>query len=648
MEEYLSNVKLANEWADAYYIKDSPVATDEEYDNLISKIKEYEKLHPDNISKDSPTQKISNFKQSKFYKSTHLVRMWSMIDIFTIEELKEWLSKTKGDLYIEPKFDGGSLNILYENGELIKASTRGDSFEGEDVTLNALQIDNIPKTISYKGKIEIRGEIVIETKDFDKLNQDRLEQGLPLLSNPRNAATGSIRQLDVNITKERNLKFYPWGVGYNELKYTNHDELMDFIRSLGFLQDKHYVVKNSVEAVEAMYNLFIKERFDKPMMLDGMVVRLNNIEAFDQMGYIIKAPKGSVAFKFPAIEKTTIITDVKNQVGRTGVITPVGIIEPVNIDGVIVSNVTLHNYDYVNKIDLHIGDTVSIIRSGDVIPKLISVYKDRRPSNATKITKPIHCSCCNTLLTQTGSILKCPNKACKERVINNLVFFCNRKNMNIEGLSRQTIEILYNHGLLKEPSDLYKLQYKDIIDLEGFQDTKANNLLRAIDNSKVVKLSKFISSLGIDLIGESAANKLAIRFGKGWLDLDKNDYDTKEWYQTLLKIDGFGSTMIDSIYNYLKDNIASIKALIEELDIKYPNDSKSLLKGKEIVITGTLTNSRNFYKDKIEDNGGILSNNVTNKTSYLLLGDNPGSKYQKALSLDIPIISEDEFMKLLN
>ena len=339
MEEYLSNVKLANEWADAYYIKDSPVATDEEYDNLISKIKEYEKLHPDNISKDSPTQKISNFKQTKFYKSTHLVRMWSMIDIFTIEELKEWLSKTKGDLYIEPKFDGGSLNILYENGELIKASTRGDGFEGEDVTLNALQIDNIPKTISYKGKIEIRGEIVIETKDFDKLNQDRLEQGLPLLSNPRNAATGSIRQLDVNITKERNLKFYPWGVGYNELKYTNHDELMDFIRSLGFLQDKHYVIKNSVEAVEQMYNLFIKERFDKPMMLDGMVVRLNNIEAFDQMGYTIKAPKGSVAFKFPAIEKTTIIKDVKNQVGRTGVITPVGIIEPVNIDGVIVSNI---------------------------------------------------------------------------------------------------------------------------------------------------------------------------------------------------------------------------------------------------------------------------------------------------------------------
>lgn len=639
MEEYLSNVKLANEWADAYYINDSPIATDEEYDDLMSKIKEYEKHHPGNISKDSPTQKISNFKQTKFYKSVHLVRMWSMIDIFTIEELKEWLSKTKGDLYIEPKFDGGSLNILYDNGVLIKAATRGDGFEGEDVTLNALQIDSIPKTISYKGKIEIRGEIVIETKDFDKLNQDRLEQGLPLLSNPRNAATGSIRQLDTSITKERNLKFYPWGVGYNELKYTNHDELMDFIRSLGFLQDKHYVVKNSVEAVEQMYNLFIKERFDKAMMLDGMVVRLNNIEAFDQMGYTIKAPKGSVAFKFPAIEKTTIITDVKNQVGRTGVITPVGIIEPVNIDGVIVSNVTLHNYDYVNKIDLHIGDTVSIIRSGDVIPKLISVYKDRRPSNATKITKPIHCSCCNTLLTQTGSILKCPNKTCKERVINNLVFFCNRKNMNIEGLSRQTIEILYNHGLLKEPSDLYKLQYKDIIDLEGFQDTKANNLLKAIDNSRVAKLSKFISSLGIDLIGESAANKLAIRFGKDWLDIDKNDYSS---------IDGFGSTMVESIYSYLKDNMVPITALIQELDIKYPDDSKSLLRGKEIVITGTLSNSRNFYKDKIEDNGGILSNNVSNKTSYLLLGENPGSKYQKALSLDIPIISEDEFMKLLN
>lgn len=639
MEEYLSNIKLANEWADAYYLNDTPIATDEEYDILIGKIKEYEKHHPDNINKDSLTQKISNHKQTKFHKSTHLVRMWSMIDIFTIEELKEWLSKTKGDLYIEPKFDGGSLNILYNNGELVKASTRGDGFEGEDVTLNALQIDNIPKSISYKGKIEIRGEIVIETKDFDKLNQDRLEKGLPLFSNPRNAATGSIRQLDTSITKERNLKFYPWGVGYNELKYTNHNELMDFIRSLGFLQDKHYVVKNSVEAIEKMYNLFIKERFDKPMMLDGMVVRLNNIESFDQMGSTIKAPKGSVAFKFPAIEKTTIIYDVKNQVGRTGVITPVGIIKAVYIDGVAVTNVTLHNYDYINKIDLHIGDTVSIIRSGDVIPKLISVYKDRRPVYATPITKPTHCSCCDTLLTQTGSILKCPNKTCRDRVINNLVFFCNRKNMNIEGLNKQTIAILYDHDLLKEPSDIYKLQYKDIINLKGFQDTKANNLLRAIDNSRVVKLSKFISSLGIDLIGESAANKLAIVFGKDWLDIDKNDYSS---------IDGFGSTMIESINSYLKDNMVSITALIQELDIKYPDDFKSLLKGKEIVITGALSNSRTFYKNKIEDNGGILSNNVTNKTSYLILGDNPGSKYKKALSLDIPIISEDGFMKLLN
>lgn len=635
---YLEYLKKANEWADAYYIKDKPLATDEEYDSLMNKIKEYENKYPELINKDSPTQKISNFKQSKFNKSTHLVRMWSMIDVFTLEEMKDWLSKTKGDLYIEPKFDGGSLNILYENGKLIKASTRGDGFEGEDVTLNALQIDNIPKEISYKGKIEIRGEIVIETKDFDKINQDRLESGLPLLSNPRNAATGSIRQLDVNVTKERNLKFYPWGVGYSELKCKYHNELMDFIRSLGFLQDKHYVIKNDSKAVEKMYNLFIKERFDKPMMLDGMVVRLNNIDEFDKMGYTIKAPKGSIAFKFPAVEKVTILQNVKNQVGRTGVITPVGIIDPVNIDGVIVNNVTLHNYDYIDNIDLCIGDTVTVIRSGDVIPKLINVYKDRRPNTAVKIVKPTHCECCSTELVQTGSILKCPNRLCKERVINSLVFFCSRKNMNIEGLSRQTIELLYDKYLLREPSDLYKLRYEDIIDLEGFQDTKVNNLLKAIDKSRTVKLSKFISSLGIDLIGEVAANKLAITFNKEWLNIDVNDY---------YKIEGFGSTMVESLISYIRDNITSIQELMKELDITYPEDSNGKLKGKEIVITGTLSNPRDFYKNIIEEQGGRLSSNVGNKTSYLLLGDNPGSKYQKALSLDIPILNENEFIQLL-
>ena len=637
-ETYLNNISIANKWADAYYLKDKPIATDEEYDSLISKIKEYEKNHPDNISKDSPTQKISNFKESRFSKSTHLVRMWSMNDVFTIEEMKEWLSRTKGDLYIEPKFDGGSLNLLYENGKLIKASTRGDGFEGEDVTLNAYQVDNIPKEIKYKGRIEIRGEIVIETKDFDIINQNRLAQGLPLLSNPRNAATGSIRQLDVNITKERNLKFYPWGVGYNELTYKNHNELMDFIRSLGFLQDKYYVIKNDSNQVENMYNLFIKERLDKPMMLDGMVVRLNNLEEFDRMGYTIKAPKGSIAFKFPAIEKTTILRKVKNQIGRTGVVTPVGIIDPVNIDGVVVNNVTLHNYDYIDKLDLHIGDTVSIIRSGDVIPKLISVYKDRRHNDSIKIIKPIKCECCGMELTQTGTILKCINDMCKEKIMNSLVFFCNRKNMNIEGLSKQTIELLYEKELLLEPSDLYKLKYEDLIQLEGFQDTKVNNILNAINKSRKVKLSKFISSLGIDLIGEVAANKLAMEFGKDWLNVETNNY---------YNLEGFGNAMVNSLLEYIIEYKVTINNLIKELDIQYPDNNNGKLKDKEIVITGTLNNPRDYYKELIEEHGGKLSNNVNSKTSYLLLGDNPGSKYKKAISLNIPILSEDEFMDLI-
>lgn len=645
-EEYLKKIKYANELMNAYYNTDEPLASDSEYDALIRQIRSFEAANPTQISADSPTQKVAPSIQSEFKKSTHLAKMWSMEDVFSADELRAWAKRAKASenqiFFIEPKFDGASLNLLYENGKLIKAATRGDGSVGEDITLNALEIESIPKNIAYKELIEIRGEIVMFKKDFNALNEERAKRGENLFANTRNAASGSLRQLDTSVTKHRHLKFYPWDVGQNSLKFTKHSEIMHFVRELGFLKDDFVRLCTEFEAVLRSYNELLSLRDAKPMLMDGMVVRIDDLELCKQLGYTVKFPKFMAAFKFPALEKTTKLLAVNLQVGRSGVITPVAVLEPVSLDGVTVQSATLHNFDEIARLDIKIGDFVNVIRSGDVIPKITKVYKERRTDSERAISRPTHCPVCASLLLDEGTLIKCQNIDCKARLINSIIHFVSKKAMNIDGLGQSICELLFEKGIIKSTLDIYALKASDFAGLEGFKDKKISNLLKSIEESKKSSLSSFINALGIEHIGEVAAQKIASIFGFEWSEKSKADFESLE---------GFGEQMALSLQDFLAVNKEKILRFYTLLNLQ--NDKKEVLEnaaisGKSFVITGTLSKSRDEFKALIEKNGGKVSGSVSKKTDFVLFGNDPGSKLEKAKELGVKIIDEKEFNDLLN
>ncbi len=685
-KEYLQSVALANEWMRAYYEKDEPLASDEEYDALIRRLREFESANPSLVSANSPTQKVAPNIQSEFSKLKHSAKMWSMEDIFSEAELIAWAKRAKYDtissqnsapnslfselesqnsalnlkddtFFVEPKFDGASLNLTYENGELVSGATRGDGEVGEDITQNVRVISSIPQHINYKERIEIRGEILILKADFDELNQKRAASGQSLFANPRNAASGSLRQLDTSITKERNLKFYPWGVGENSLNFKKHSEVMDFVRSLGFLKDDFVRVCGSLADVIAAYKELLSKRESKAMMMDGMVVRLNNLAKCDELGYTVKFPRFMAAFKFPALEKTTTLLGVNLQVGRSGVITPVAVLEAVVIEGVTVRSATLHNFDEIARLDAKIGDKVSIIRSGDVIPKITRVFTERRTGNERDIARPTHCPECGGELLDEGILIKCQNLSCEARVVGALIYFVSKKCLNIDGLGASIVEFLFKEGKIKSIEDIFFLTSADFEGLEGFKDKKINNLLGAIKNARKTQLYRFINALGIEHIGEVAAKKIARNFGKAWIDKSEDDFSTLE---------DFGEVMARSVSEFLRVNYERILKFYELLDFDDLQNSNltsqglnsqgitqdlqgvsQILAGKSFVITGTLSRPRDEFSALIESLGGKVSGSVSSKTSFVLYGQNAGSKFDKAQNLGVRCIDESEFNALI-
>lgn len=642
-DEYLKKVDLAKEWMRAYYEDDEPLASDEEYDKLIKELKEFEANHQDKINSNSPTQKVAPIIQSEFHKIIHESRMWSMEDVFDETELRAWAKRAKCefDFFIEPKFDGASLNLTYENGRLISGATRGDGLVGEDITLNVKEISNIPQTIPYKDKIEIRGEVVILKEDFEKINQKRASENLSLFANPRNAASGSLRQLDTSITKERNLKFYPWGVGFNTLNFSKHSQIMQFIRSLGFLKDDFVFCCKNLDEVIDKYKQLLNLRDQKPMMMDGMVVRVDDLNHCNMLGYTVKFPKFMAAFKFPALEKTTTLLGVNLQVGRSGVITPVAVLEPVNLDGVIVKSATLHNFDEIARLDLKIGDSVNIIRSGDVIPKITKVFTQRRDGLESDITKPTLCPQCSSELLDEGAFLKCQNLDCKARLVNSIIYFVSKKCLNIDGLGENIVELLFKEGKITNIESIFFLKYSDFENLEGFKDKKITNLLNAIENAKNCPLSRFITALGIEHIGEVAAKKLAQSFGFKWYEQN---------YETYENLEGFGEQMAKSLQEFTKVNHKRIEHFYEILNLS--DEKIDLLHNESIsskifVITGTLSKPREDFKQLLEKFGAKVSSSVSKKTDFVLYGEEAGLKLQKAQSLGIKCINEDELNALL-
>lgn len=643
-KEYLQKVALANEWMRAYYEKDAPLASDEEYDKLIRELRAFESENESLISKDSPTQKIAPAIQSEFYKIAHSVKMWSMEDVFSEAELRAWAKRAKCEnnestFFIEPKFDGASLNLTYDKGKLISGATRGDGEIGEDITQNVLEIKSIPKQIHYDKKIEIRGEVVILKEDFEKINEKRASLGQSLFANPRNAASGSLRQLDVSITKERNLMFYPWGVGENSLSFHTHSEIMDFIRNLGFLKDDFVHICKNLDEVLRSYNELLSIREKKPMMMDGMVVRVNDLAHCAELGYTVKFPKFMAAFKFPALEKTTRLLNVNLQVGRSGVVTPVAVLEAVEIEGVTVRNATLHNFDEIARLDVKIGDEVSVIRSGDVIPKITKVYTNRRTGSEKSIPRPAVCPVCSSELLDEGVFIKCQNLSCEARLVSSIIYFVSKKCLNIDGLGESIVQFLFKKERIKSIEDIFSLKYDDFVGLEGFKDKKITNILNAIENAKKTNLHRFINALGIEHIGEAAAKKIAASFGRQWCEKNEADF---------LALDGFGEEMAKSLSEFLRVNYGRIKHFYQILEFQSEiRHKESSISGKSFVITGTLSRPRDEFVTIIENLGAKASSSVSAKTHFVLYGQNAGSKLEKARTLGLKCIDENEFFELI-
>ncbi len=668
-EEYKKAVETLKKWSYYYYVLDNPLVTDEEYDKLYKEVEKYEQAHPDEIDLASPTQRVGDVVLDEFKKARHLTRMWSMEDVFSKEEFNDWVNRIRKygnnfSFYIEPKFDGASLNLVYENGKLIRAETRGDGEIGEDVTLNAKTIPSIPLEISHKELIEIRGEVLMAKRDFEKLNEERLKKGESTFANPRNAAAGSLRQLDPKITASRNLMFYPWGVGYpiemlntdeisleqyraDKEKYINefktYKNLMDYIYSLGFREPpkRGECENDNLDCIYKKYDEFVRIRDDIPVMLDGMVVKINELDMLENFGYTTKYPRWMVAFKFPAVEKESVIKNVIVQVGRTGVLTPVAVLEPVEIGGVIVERATLHNFDEIKRLDLRIGDHVIVIRSGDVIPKITKVLYHKRKGDEKPIPRPTHCPVCGSEVLDEGALIKCQNLSCPARIVNTIIYFASKNCLDIEGLGESVAKLLYEKGLVKDVTDLFKLKVEDLEKLPGFARKKAENLINAIKKTKGVECWRFVNALGIEHIGEVASKKICEKFG---IDFYKHDPD--EFYQ----IEGFGPEMIKSIEEFVKVNKQRIEKLIDYIQPKNPEKKEvknSPFLGATVVLTGTMKKPREEIKELLENLGAHVTNSVSKKTTFVIVGEDPGSKFEKAKKLGVTILPEEKMWEMI-
>ena len=646
-QQYNEQIQILINWSKAYYVDDNPVATDEEYDKLNRQIIDFETNNPSLKHPNTPTQRVGGIVLDGFNKARHLSRMWSQEDIFNTSELEDWIKRASKvaenmTFVCEPKFDGASLNIIYEHGKLKQAISRGDGSVGEDITNNVKTIQSVPLTIDYDGLIEIRGEVVIKKDDFDIINKQRASEGETLFANPRNAAAGSLRQLDSTITAKRKLFFNVWGIGENSLEFKTSSEAIEYIHSLGFIKPPIQTKCKTIEEIEAVYHEIIAKRDEISMGLDGMVIKIDSLESQIDLGYTVKFPRWSCAYKFPAVEKVTIVKDIILQVGRTGVITPVAIVEPTFIDGSTVERATLHNFDEITRLDLKLNDKVILIKSGDIIPKITKVLIDRRDGSEEDIVRPTSCPTCNAKLLDEDILIKCQNMDCPSRVVNSIIYFASKNCMNIDGLGIKIVELLVKCGKIEDVLDLYNLKYEDLDGLESFKDKKINNLLNAISNTKNSELSRVINALGIEHIGEVASKQICLEFGLNILNIS---------FEELIALDGIGEQMALSLLDFIKVNrelIEKLFEIIEPIVEEKIEVVENIFKDKTIVLTGTMSQSRSIIKKDLESLGAKVSGSVSKKTDYLIYGEDAGSKYDKAVSLGVKTLTQDEMEELLN
>ncbi|HNA91658.1 MAG TPA: NAD-dependent DNA ligase LigA [Chitinophagaceae bacterium] len=653
-----------------YYVLNDPLIADYEYDSLYKALEKIESANPKSITPDSPTQRVAKGLTKDFPTVQHLVPMLSLDNSYNSEDLQDFDRKAREltgldmiEYCVEPKFDGGSISLVYENDMLVRGATRGDGVEGDDVTPNVKQIKSVPLSAKFSDyglqQVEIRGEVLINKKNFEKYNAQLIEEGIPPLANPRNAAAGTLRIKDPQEAAKRNLEAFVYHVSFYTLSkgkkipdaLNNHAASLELLWNLGFRSpQKEKKLFKGIEGVIQYCNQFEITRDDLPYEIDGMVIKVNDFALQDKMGMTSHHPRWAIAYKFKARQATTKLTGVDFQVGRTGAVTPVAKLEPVAVGGVTVSSISIHNEDYILEKDLHIGDNVLIERAGDVIPQIVKSLTELRTGKEKKIVFPKTCPVCSSILVKEAeeAVWRCSNMECPAQVVERIIHFVSKDAMDIRGFGDANVRKFYELGLLKDIPGIYTLNFENIGQLEGFGEKSIEKLKQAIENSKQQPLHRLIYALGIRFVGETTAKTLAQAISH-LLELQK--FSQEE----LQNLEDVGPKVGGSIYHFFsnKKNIDLLLQL-EKLGLNFNNEKKQLstvgnLAGQTFLFTGTLpTLKRSQAEAMVEANGGQIVSGVSAKLNYLVVGEDAGSKLDKAKKLNtIKIISETEFLQMI-
>ena len=654
-----------NDYNYQYYVLDDPSVPDSEYDRQMQALQALEGEHPELITPDSPSQKVGGQPLGAFEQVTHEVPMLSLDNAFEEADLKAFekrlLDRLKADIKLayscEPKLDGLAVSILYENGVLVRAATRGDGQVGENITANVRTIANVPLKLrgtDLPERIEVRGEVFMPRDGFEKLNENQRNAGLKVFANPRNAAAGSLRQLDSRITAKRPLKFYAYSLGVvapgDFTLPDSHHERLKQLAEWGIPLCPDIGITEGASGCLAYYEQILSRRDGLPYDIDGVVFKVDDIALQQQLGFVARAPRWAIAQKFPAQEEMTRLLDVEFQVGRTGAITPVARLEPVFVGGVTVSNATLHNQDEVERLGVCIGDTVIIRRAGDVIPQVVSVVADKRPEDAREIQFPAQCPVCDSQVEKLAdeAVARCTGGLiCPAQRKQALKHFASRKALDIDGLGDKLIEQLVDAGLLKTPVDIFNLTFPELIQLERMGDKSAANLLQAIHNAKQTTLPKFLYALGIREVGETTAANLALHFQT--LEAIQNAS-----LDDLQAVQDVGVVVAEHVFNFFNEshNTEVLEGLLTAglnwPEIEAPDEADLVLDGKTCVVTGTLSQmSRNDVKALLQQAGAKVAGSVSAKTDFLVAGEKAGSKLAKAQELDVEVWDEERLMAFL-
>ncbi len=647
--------KQINELRFRYHVLDDPTVTDEIYDSLTQELLALEQKYPQLKMKNSPTDRIGGVALDKFEKIQHSQRMLSLNDAFDKEQMRDWekritkiLDKKNLEYFCELKFDGLAISLGYESGELAIAATRGDGFVGENVTSNIKTVQSVPLSLDKPIDLEVRGEVIMTKNTWEELNKRQEAEGKPQYANTRNAAAGSIRQLDPKITAQRKLTYYAYDI-VTDLGLKSHDKVHKQLKDFGFkTSEKFQKVCKSLDEVFAFYDMVAKHRDDLPFGIDGVVVSVNDTGLMKRLGVVGKAPRGMVAFKFPPEQVTTVVENILVNVGRTGKLTPVASLRPVFVGGTTVSRATLHNIDEINRKDIRIGDTVVIQRAGDVIPEVVEVLPKLRTGKEKKFSMPKNCPVCRTPAERRVSGKEhsvdwfCVNPKCPTKNIRAMEHFVTA--FEIYTVGPKILSRFKDEGLISDVVDLFYLKKEDIQSLERFGEKSAENIVNSIQGSKKITLPKFIYALGITHVGEETAFDLAQRFGS-IQNLMKADFEE------ISSIPNIGEVVAKSIHSWFSDkqNVKFVEALVRAgIQIESVKIKKTPLSGKSVVVTGTLdTMSREEAKEAVREAGGDWVSSVSKNTDYVVVGANPGSKYDKAQKLGVKILEEKEFLKLL-